>query len=66
MNIQRSGRLVVSAFVLVWALLGGTEAIRAQAPRIRYVSGQNIQPVYEGWEPRKDGSYDSLVQLFES
>lgn len=58
MNLQRSGRLLMSAVVLAWALLGGTEAIRAQAPRIRYVSGQNIQPVYEGWERRKDGSYD--------
>ena len=58
MDIQRSRRLLMSAVVLAWALLAGTEAIRAQAPRIRYVSGQNIQPVYEGWEPRKDGSYD--------
>ena len=48
----------MSAFVLAWTLLGATHAIRAQAPRIRYVSGQNIQPVYEGWEQRKDGSYD--------
>lgn len=39
-------------------LLSGLQPIRAQAPRIRYVSGTNIQPAFEGWEQRKDGSYD--------
>src|SRR5437879_13831014 len=57
MNKQRSRRLLVSASVIA-AVLGGTHAIRAQVPRIRYVSGQNVQPVFEGWEPKRDGTYD--------
>jgi hypothetical protein len=40
------------------ALLGSTHIIRAQAPRVRYVSGTNIQPAFEGWEKKKDGTYD--------
>jgi hypothetical protein len=38
--------------------MGGTHAIRAQAPRIRYISGQNVQPVFEGWEAKRDGTFD--------
>jgi hypothetical protein len=30
----------------------------AQAPKIRYLSGQNVQPAFEGWEAQKDGSFD--------
>jgi len=55
--MSRSRRVFLSASLAV-VLFGGTHAIRAQAPRIRYVSGQNVQPVYEGWEPKKDGTFD--------
>lgn len=54
---MRSHRLFASTSVVA-LLLSGTHAIRAQAPRIRYVSGQNVQPVFEGWEPRRDGTFD--------
>jgi hypothetical protein len=57
MNSQWSHRLVTSTFVVAWALLGGTHAMRAQAPRIRYVSARTFNGV-RGWEQRKDGSYD--------
>jgi hypothetical protein len=41
------------------ALVAGVGVVSfAQAPKIRYLSGQNIQPVFEGWEAQKDGSFD--------
>jgi hypothetical protein len=57
MDIQMSRRLLVLASVAA-VLSGGAHAIRAQAPRIRYISGQNVQPVFEGWEPKHDGTVD--------
>jgi len=55
--MNRSRLLLIAVSVAI-GLLVGTDAIRAQAPRIRYVSGQNVQPVYEGWERNKDGTFD--------
>jgi hypothetical protein len=55
--MNRSRLFWVSASV-VTLIVSGTPAIRAQAPRIRYNSGQNIQPVFEGWEGKKDGTFD--------
>jgi hypothetical protein len=57
MKTHKSRHLLVPAS-LVAVLIGGPPATRAQAPRIRYVSGQNVQPVFEGWEMKGDGSYD--------
>jgi hypothetical protein len=50
----------LSVAVAVSAMVFGTgvPALQAQAPKIRYLSGQNIQPAFEGWELQKDGSYD--------
>src|ERR1700676_283300 len=57
MDIQMSRRLLVFASVVA-VLSGRGHAIRAQAPRIRYISGQNVQPVFEGWEPKHDWTFD--------
>jgi hypothetical protein len=38
-------------------VIGATHVIGAQAPHSD-VSGQNVQPVFEGWEPKKDGTFD--------
>jgi hypothetical protein len=56
MNLQKSRLGLFTAAAAFF--LSGLHPIRAQAPRIRYVSGTNIQPAYEGWEKRKDGTFD--------
>jgi hypothetical protein len=38
-------------------LLGAVIAVRAQ---VRYASGQNIVPVFEGWERNADGSFNMV------
>ena len=58
MNTQRSSRLLGAAASAAIVLFATSVVIRAQAPRIRYVSGTNIQPAFEGWEKKKDGTYD--------
>jgi hypothetical protein len=58
MDIQRSSRLLVAAASAAIVLFATSVVIRAQAPRIRYVSGTNVQPAFEGWEKKKDGTYD--------
>ena len=57
MHTQIFRRLLVPAAVATILLAGG-HALRAQAPRIRYLSGQNIQPVFEGWQKKSDGTFD--------
>ena len=44
---------VVFAFVLSLALSPN----RADAQQMRYMSGQNVVPVYEGWERNADGTF---------
>ncbi|MBS1819135.1 MAG: hypothetical protein JSU08_14470 [Acidobacteria bacterium] len=43
---------IVFAFVLSLALTP-----RADAQQMRYMTGQNVVPVYEGWERNADGSF---------
>lgn len=50
--------VAVLASMAALVLSSGIHPLGAQAPRIRYVSGQNVQPVFEGWEPKGDGTYD--------
>jgi hypothetical protein len=42
-------------FLLLGAL-SGARTLRAQVPGLAYSKGQNVVPVFEGWEPNKDGS----------
>ena len=46
---------LVFAFVLSLALTP-----RADAQQMRYMSGQNVVPVYEGWEHNADGSFSMV------
>ena len=48
-------RLAISAFTCCVAL-GTTSAVNAQT----YHSGQNLQPVFEGWEENPDGSFNMV------
>ena len=47
------------AFLGVVALAAST-SLRAQQP----TTGLNIAPVYEGWEPNADGSFDVIFGYF--
>jgi hypothetical protein len=51
-------RLLLFCCAVAALVASGRPIVRAQAPRIRYISGTNIQPAFEGWEKKKDGSYD--------
>jgi hypothetical protein len=55
--MNRAGLLLFCCAVAA-LVASGRPIVRAQAPRIRYTSGTNIQPAFEGWEKKKDGSYD--------
>src|SRR5689334_4763243 len=55
--MNRAG-LLLFCCVVAALVASGRPIVRAQAPRIRYNSGTNIQPAFEGWEKKKDGSYD--------
>ena len=50
-------RQILAVAIVASAIASGTgvRTLRAQAPKIRYLSGQNIQPAYEGWEYRVIG-----------
>lgn len=43
------------AFVLL-GVLSGARTLRAQVHGLAYSRGQNVVPVFEGWEPNKDGT----------
>jgi hypothetical protein len=60
MTIPRSTRVVLALGIAAAVFSAGTYAVHAQAPRIRYVSGTNVQPVFEGWERQKDGTFDLI------
>ena len=50
--MQRKSNVVLS--VLVFLVLGADSFAQT------YHSGQNLQPVFEGWEPNPDGSFDMV------
>jgi hypothetical protein len=55
---KRTSRRLLVAACVVAGLVDGARSTRAQVPRIRYISGQNVQPVFEGWEPQRDGTFN--------
>ena len=67
---QRFPRTMLAGGVAVVLLLGAASHGRAQVnrrdipiatqPQQRFNSGQDIQPIFEGWTKNDDGSYDFL------
>lgn len=55
--MHRAGVLLFVGAVAA-LVASGPPVVRAQAPRIRYNSGTDIQPAFEGWEKKKDGTFD--------
>ena len=47
------------AFVLL-GVLSGARTLRAQVHGLPYSRGQNVVPVFEGWEPNKDGTFNMV------
>lgn len=56
---RSSPRRAVQAFAALAAAVALTGAAPAVA-QIRYATGQNVVPVFEGWERRPDGSFDMV------
>ncbi len=52
---ESQSRVAVCVAVLVAALIGSTASAQE-----RWSRGQNIQPVFEGWERNADGSFDMV------
>ena len=50
----RRARVVISASALTLMLM----SVGMASGQTRWKSGQNIQPVFEGWEANADGSFD--------
>ena len=55
-------RCGVTALVGALLIAGGASHPRGQV--VDYLSGQNIAPVFEGWEHQPDGSYDLIFGYF--
>ena len=51
------GRCRVWAVAACLLVVGGTVALQTQT---RFISGQTIAPVFEGWEPNPDGSFNMV------
>ena len=54
-------RLGVAIFCAAMLLLA---FVRPLAAQVVYTSGQNIAPVFEGWEPNPDGSFNMVFGFF--
>ncbi|PYR38496.1 MAG: hypothetical protein DMF89_17200 [Acidobacteria bacterium] len=55
-RLYRKGPLVIALLLVVSA--GSHAQIGQQLGQIRYNSGQNVVPVYEGWEKNPDGTFN--------
>src|SRR5262245_52668380 len=53
--IGSNARRIVGLFGLGLSIVAGVTAVSAQEQHVR---GQNIQPVYEGWDRNPDGSFN--------
>ena len=56
-------RMMVFA-VLVFALAAGVASLSTASAQVAAPRGQNIAPVYEGWEKNADGSFNLLFGYF--
>jgi len=56
LTISEACRLAVMGIVFA-LVLSLALSPRAEAQQMRYMSGQNVVPVYEGWERNADGSF---------
>ena len=52
--------LAVSALAMIWAPRGTAQ----MGPQIQYSSGQDVQPVFEGWERNADGTFNLVFGYF--
>src|ERR1700680_952438 len=57
--------------IFLWScLLAGSFAVRAQVPlpteigQMKFDSGQDVVPVYEGWMPNADGTFSFVFGYF--
>jgi hypothetical protein len=48
------------AFIASLIVLGLSTAASLRAQQMRYMTGQNVVPVYEGWERNSDGSFSMV------
>lgn len=56
LSIFDAGRIAVTGIVFAFVLSLALTP-RADAQQMRYMSGQNVVPVFEGWERNADGSF---------
>jgi hypothetical protein len=56
-------RLMLGGVLVVGGVAGQSSSPGASAQEA-YQSGQNVVPVYEGWEPNPDGSFNLVFGYF--
>lgn len=56
LTIREAGRLALTGVVFAF-VLSLAQSPTASAQQMRYMSGQNVVPVFEGWERNSDGSF---------
>jgi len=56
-QVRRAGRWLCVCGVVLWALVSWLERRPIDAQVLKYRSGQNVVPVFEGWQRTEDGSY---------
>lgn len=57
LTLSEAFRLAVMGIVFAFVLSLALSPRPADAQQMRYMSGQNVVPVYEGWERNADGSF---------
>ena len=56
---KKTRQLTISLSVIVLSLLvTGSTVVAQNSVENAYIRGQNVQPVYEGWDRNPDGSYN--------
>jgi hypothetical protein len=58
--MKSNWRWVLAVCVLATLCAGVARVGIAQVPQITYMTGQNIVPVYEGWQQKSDGTFDMI------
>ncbi len=59
LTLSEAGRAAVVGLVFA-CVLSVALTPRADAQQMRYVAGQNVVPVYEGWERNADGTFSMV------
>ncbi|MFN7983830.1 MAG: hypothetical protein U0Q11_18440 [Vicinamibacterales bacterium] len=64
LTLSDSCRLALMGVVFAFVLSLALSPNRADAQQMRYMSGQNVVPVYEGWERNTDGSFTMVFGAY--